>query len=156
MTSLRFDQVIPTAYSLLSNYFAGNTCETTLVRDSFGTLSVVLPDDALTNASAWNELACQLHQALGVYSPGEGQVLLRRSDLIDPSDIIESPDRVRLPDAPNTWLVDRLQTNQDWLREPLVDTYCRRFQYQGWCGSHYGFCVMGLVSCPCGKECCAR
>lgn len=121
MTPLRFDQVIPTAHDLLGKYFSDSACETTLVRDSFGTLSVVLPDNALTDASAWNELAQQLHQALGVYSPGENQVLLRPSDLIDSSDVMESPDRVRLPDAPNTWLVDRLQTNQDWLRKPLVE-----------------------------------
>jgi len=121
MTTLRFDQIIPAANALLGKFFAGNAIETTIVRDSFGALTVVLPDDALTNASVWDELALQLHQALGVYSPGEGQVLLKRSDLIDPSDVLESPDRVRLPDAPNTWLVDRLQTNQDWLREPLVN-----------------------------------
>ena len=121
MTTPRFDQVIPTANDLLGNYFAGSTMETTLIRDSFGTLSVVLPDDAFKDVSAWNELAQQLHQALGVYSPGESQLLLKRSDLIDASDIMESPDRVRVPDVPNTWLVDRLQTNQDWLREPLVE-----------------------------------
>lgn len=121
MRSLRFDQVIPTANEILRKYFSGKDIETTLVRDSFGTLSVVLMDDALTDADAWNELARQLHQALAGYSPGEGQVLLRQSDLIDSSEIMESPDRIRLQDEPNTWLVDRLQTNQDWLREPLVD-----------------------------------
>lgn len=121
MTILRFDQVIPTVHTLLGKFFSGSAIETTLVRDSFGALTVVLPDDALAEASAWNELALQLHQALGVYSPGEGQVLLRRSDLIDASDVMESQDRIRLPDMPNTWLVDRLQTNQDWLREPLAE-----------------------------------
>lgn len=121
MTSIRFDQVIPTTHEILGKFFAGSAIETTLVRDSFGAISVVLPDDALTDSSAWDELAQQLHQALGIYSPGESQVLLRQIDLVDPSDVMESPDRVRLPDGPNTWLVDRLQTNQDWLREPLVD-----------------------------------
>ncbi len=120
MTTLRFDKVIITAYSLLGKYLASGIYETTLVRDSFGALTVVLPDAALSDASIWNELAQQLHQALGVYSPGENRVLLRQSDLIDPSDIIDSLDRIRLPDMLNTWLVDRLQTNQDWLREPLV------------------------------------
>lgn len=121
MTRLRFDRVIPTATSLLNNFLAVNTIETTLVRDGFGALSVILPTDALSDPSAWSQLARQLHQNLGAYSPGEDQVLLRQCDLLDPSDIINSPDRVRLPDVPNVWLVDRLQTNQDWLREPLVD-----------------------------------
>lgn len=120
MTSLRFDQVIPTTKEILDKYFGSCAFETTIVRDSFGALTIVLPDDALADTSAWNELALQLHQSLGIYSPGEGQVLLSQRDLIDASDIMESPDRVRLPDVPNTWLVDRLQTNQDWLREPLV------------------------------------
>ncbi|RJX31122.1 MAG: hypothetical protein C4531_07945 [Desulfurivibrio sp.] len=121
MTTLRFDQVIPTVHALLGKYFADRTFETTLVRDSFGTLSVVLPDEAVTDAGSLDELARELHGALGVYSPGESQVLLRQSDLIDPADVLESPDRVRLQYVSNTWLVDRLQTNQDWLREPLVE-----------------------------------
>lgn len=121
MTPLKFDQVVPATLALLREQFSQNTCETTLVRDSFGALSVVLPDNAIANVSGWNELAKRLHQALGAYSPGESQVLLRQSDLIDPSDVIGSPDRIRLPDVQNTWLVDRLLTNQDWLREPLVE-----------------------------------
>jgi cellulose biosynthesis protein BcsQ len=120
MTSIRFDEVIPATIEILNTYVARCSFETTMVRDSFGALTVVLPDDALTGAGVWNNLALQLHQALGVYSPGEGQVLLRQKDLIDASDIFESPDRVHLADLPNTWLVDRLQTNQDWLREPFV------------------------------------
>ena len=117
MSSPRFDQIIPEVLSVLKQ-FNNSACETTLVRDSLGILSVVLPDNALGDTDA---LAARLHQALGAYSPGEDQVLLRQSDLIDPSDVMESPDRVRLPDAPKTWLVDRLQTNQDWLREPLAE-----------------------------------
>ena len=64
MTTLRYDQVIPTVHALLGKYFADGAIETTLVRDSFGTLTVVLPDDALTDASAWNKLARQLHLVL--------------------------------------------------------------------------------------------
>ena len=120
MTPLRFDEVIPAALGLLREQFAGVACETTLLRDSFGKLSVVLPDDAIADEMGWNKLAKQLHDALGAYSSGENQVLLRHSDLIDPADVIESPDRVRLPDEQDTWLLDRLLTNQDWLREPLV------------------------------------
>ncbi|MFA7241272.1 MAG: hypothetical protein WC091_14265 [Sulfuricellaceae bacterium] len=119
MSSPRFDRTLSEALGILGK-IVGSACETTLVRDSFGILTVVLPDDALTGADAWDELARQLHQALGVYSSGEDQVLLRQSDLIDAADILDSPDRVRLSNAPNTWLVDRLLTNQDWLREPLV------------------------------------
>lgn len=91
----------------------------TIVRDAFGGLFVVLPDDALPDTAAWQALAARLHATLGRYSPGERRVLLAVGDLIDASDVLASADRVRLPDVPHTWLVDRLQTNQDWLRTPL-------------------------------------
>jgi cellulose biosynthesis protein BcsQ len=82
---------------------------------------VVLPDSALGESGSWDALAEKLDNSLGKYSLGKRRVLLRQSDLIDADDILQSPDRTRLPDMPNTWLVDRLQTNQDWLRVPLVE-----------------------------------
>lgn len=120
MTPLRFEEVLTTCLDVLNPGLKGKQVETTLIRDAFGALSVVLPDEALTDEE-WDILAHRLHEALANYSPGHTQVLLRHSDLIDLADVLESPDRVRLPDVPNTWLVDRLQTNQDWLRKPLVE-----------------------------------
>lgn len=120
MTIIKFDQVISVTLGLLDPQLDANS-EITLVRDSFGALTVVMPDEAITDVTDWNDLAKQLHLALGVYSPGESQVLLRKSDLIDPTDVIDSPDRIRIPDTHNVWLVDRLLTNQDWLRTPLVE-----------------------------------
>ncbi len=116
---LKFDKAISDTIKIIEDRFNGDPPETTLVRDSFGVLAVVLPDGELEE-NAWNDLAEQLHKVLGIYSPGDRQVLLRQNDLIDPSDVLQSPDRIRLTEARNTWLVDRLQTNQDWLREPLV------------------------------------
>lgn len=120
MTKIHFDQVIPVALGLLDQQLAMNA-EIILVRDSFGALTVVMPDEAVADMVGLSELAKLLHNALGVYSPGEGQVLLRKSDLIDPSDVIDSPDRIRIPDRHNVWLIDRLLTNQDWLRASLVE-----------------------------------
>ena len=118
-----FDQALPAVLALLAEQFAPLAekarPETTIVRDAFGGLFVVLPDDALPDTAAWQALAARLHAALGRYSPGERRVLLAVGDLIDANDVLASADRVRLPDVPNTWLVDRLQTNQDWLRTPL-------------------------------------
>ncbi len=116
MTSPQFDQSIPSALEILQQEFGDADSETTLIRDPFGVLTVVLPDSTLCN---WDVLAQRLHNTLGRFSPGERQVLLRQSDLIDPDDVIRSPDRIRIPNAPATWLVDRLQTNQDWIRAPL-------------------------------------
>lgn len=120
MMALYFDQAMPVVFEILKRQFGDARPETTIVRDALGSLFVVLPDEAIPEAEGWNTLAASLHQALGNYSPGDRRVLLRESDLIDPEDVLKSPDRVRLQDEQNTWLVDRLQTNQDWLREPLV------------------------------------
>lgn len=121
MTILHFDQALPAVLDQLEQKFDEARPETILVRDALGSFFVVLPDEAIPEGDGWNKLAASLHETLGNYSPGERRVLLRASDLINPGDILESPDRIRLPDVPNTWLVDRLQTNQDWLRKPLVE-----------------------------------
>jgi cellulose biosynthesis protein BcsQ len=120
MKKIQFDQVISVALGLLGQQLDANS-EIILVRDSFGALTVVMPDEAIADVVGWNKLAKQLHLALRVYSPGESRILLRKSDLIDPADVIDSPDRIRIPDTHNTWLVDRLLTNQDWLRASLVE-----------------------------------
>jgi cellulose biosynthesis protein BcsQ len=120
MTTFRFDSALPNALKILRERFGDSPPETTLIRDALGKLVVALPDHALDDAAEWDGLAENLHKALEIYSPGSRRILLRHSDLVVPEDVLQSSDRVRLPDAPNTWLVDRLQTNQDWLREPLV------------------------------------
>lgn len=121
MNRIRFDEALPACLRILETEFADKTIEVTVVRDVFGSLSVILPDDALLG-DACDNLATRLHEVLANYSSGLSEVLLRESDLIDRQDVLESPDRVRLPDAQGIiWLVDRLQTNQDWLRKPLAD-----------------------------------
>lgn len=122
MSTLRFDQAVSSVSEILAVSPFECAGEITIVRDSLGVLTVVLPDDAWSDVAKWNTVAEQLHNKLGIYSPGEKEVLLRQRDLIDLDDIIRSPDRVRLPDVANMWLVDRLLTNQDWLRKPLVST----------------------------------
>lgn len=115
----RFDQVLDLVEALLNDALPGGLPEVVIVRDVTGSVSVVLPDDSLPD-ERWNPLAEQLHQTLDRYSPGPQQVLLRVSDLIVPKDVLSSQDRVRLPNRPRISLVDRLLTNQDWLRPPVV------------------------------------
>jgi hypothetical protein len=116
----RFDDAVPEALRVLDKFFGSAKPETTLVRDASGALSIVLHvEEGAEPSQQWDVLASELHECLGGYSPGLREVLLRPSDLIDPSDVFASPDRVRLPDVSNTWLVDRLLTNQDWLRAML-------------------------------------
>lgn len=117
-----FDSTLPNTLRILKQQFGDSLPEIVLVRDALGKLAVILPDETLSNTAEWNKLADELHQSLGMYSPGERRILLRHSDLVVPEDILDSPDRITLPDTHNIWLVDRLQTNQDWLRKPLVET----------------------------------
>lgn len=115
----RFDQVLELIEGVLKNALPGGLPEVVIVRDVTGSATVVLPDDSLPD-EGWNSVAERLHEALGHYSPGPQQVLLRRTDLIAPEDVLSSQDLVRLPDNPHISLVDRLLTNQDWLRPPVV------------------------------------
>lgn len=116
---IRFDEAISTAIEIITQRFGkDNVPPTTIVRDTPGSLTIVLPDDALGDGE-WRALAEKLHEAIGKFSPGIRRVLLRHSDLIDPQDVLESPDCIALSDKPQIWLVDRLLTNQDWLRRPV-------------------------------------
>lgn len=115
-----FDEIMSLINDLLRETLPGGLPEVVIVRDVTGSATVVLPDDSLSDAQHWNRVAEQLHKALGRYSPGLQQVLLRHSDLVNPEDVLASQDRVRLPDSPHISLVDRLLTNQDWLRPPVV------------------------------------
>jgi hypothetical protein len=119
---LRFDDSLGVCRAVLKEFFGDALPETTIVRDPTGTLTVVLPDGAVS-PNRWDELAGLLHRRLGRYSPGNRRVVLGQQDLIDAKDVLESPDRIQLPRErpaePRTWLLDRLLTNQDWLRQPL-------------------------------------
>jgi cellulose biosynthesis protein BcsQ len=114
---LGFDNAVDVALSTVRDKQQGRQHRITLVRDPTGQITAVLPNDALNNGE-WDELADELHSRLGSYSPGSSRVLLREADLIDAKDVIESEDRVSL--GADAWLVDRLLTNQDWLRDSPV------------------------------------
>ncbi|WP_292038230.1 KGGVGR-motif variant AAA ATPase [Massilia sp. UBA6681] len=115
-----FDQAIDQILDQLKKKFNGERDfgAIHIVRDALGALTVVLPESAL-QGEEWDAFAEQLHSSLGVYSSGISRVLLGEDDLIDPEDILNSPDKVSVD--LNTWLIDRLLTNQDWLRPSLID-----------------------------------
>lgn len=119
---IRFDETISITIQILRKNLnlVPKLHEFILVRDLFGLLTVILPDHLL-NKQEMNQLAEDLHQSLGVYSPGIRRIVLNHKELIDPEEILNSPYRVQLPDeAP--YLIDRMLTNQEWLREPITDT----------------------------------
>lgn len=116
---VRFDDVLDVAIKVIHAELGSRTGSITFVRDVVGQLTVVLEDEALAD-DKWGPLANTLNERLGSFSPGPRRVLLRRSDLIDAEDVVNSPDRVPVPDTDDAWLVDRLLTNQDWLRKPQL------------------------------------
>ena len=114
---MRFDGAIGTALELIRAQIGDRQGRIILVRDVAGRLSAVLNDQVL-QGDEWETLAKALDERLGLYSPGFRRVLVRRSDLIDQTDVFGSPDLVRLQDMEDAWLIDRLLTNQEWLRRP--------------------------------------
>ena len=118
---IRFDDAIEATVAVLRRRFPDELPRTTLVREPAGAITMVLPDDALAEGQ-WAVFAAELDTALGRFSPGLRSVLLRQRDLIDPQDILNSPDGAPWAESRNLRLVDRLLTNQDWLRSPAVAT----------------------------------
>lgn len=119
MTTVHFDDALDVAIKAIREQLRTSLASLTIIRDVAGQLTAVLDDDALAK-DEWDVLAITLNERLGVFSPGAQRVLLRKSDLIDEDDVLYSPDRVPVPDSENVWLVDRLLTNQDWLRKPRL------------------------------------
>lgn len=113
-----FDEVLGITERALQDQLGGAVPTIHIIRDTTGAIVVVLPDDALQHED-WDRLAVKLDSNLGQYSPGRNRVLLKESDLIDPDDVLNSPDRTNIPAVPNAFLIDRMVTNQDWLRAPL-------------------------------------
>ena len=112
-----FDKAYVQTIKLLEERFPKSREDIYVVRDTTGTIVVVLDDNALSKDGC-GSLARELHSSLGRYSDGENRVLLRRSDLIDAEDILNSVDKVATT-SPNIWLIDRTLTNQDWIRPTL-------------------------------------
>ena len=111
---VRFKDALGVAIDALQRYLDPRV-EAVIVRDATGLLTVVVPNNAITEARL-EELSKELHSKLEGYSPGVSRVALFHKDLIDRDDILRSPDLTRLAPPSNIFLLDRLLTNQDWIR----------------------------------------
>jgi MinD-like ATPase involved in chromosome partitioning or flagellar assembly len=115
-TTILFDNVIPRIEEILLNHKTQIKTPVTIVRQANGTVTVVVK--AFADNEAARQIANVLNNDLGPYSPGINSVILSEKDLIDPEEVLSSQDRISLPDAKlEIYLVDRLLTNQDWLRD---------------------------------------
>ncbi len=116
---IRFHDALDTAKAFATNHLAGFDA-VYLVRDLVGRVSIALnvPGEALTEREA---LSKRLHEELGAFGPGPSEAVQTRDDLLLPEDIFESGEAICLQEGPvAVYLVDRLMSNQDWLRAPLV------------------------------------
>jgi len=122
------------------------------VRDMTGSLTFVWPDDVPLDDNQVVALRNSLDAAVGEWSAGREQVLIRNADLLDPSDVLDSPDarRTRIPRLDGSGvdeliLIDRLVTNQEWLRTPMPSIaslrICAAFSIKGGVGRTTAFAV---------------
>lgn len=116
---VHFDDALPLLVAELTKALPLGHSQITVVRDPLGLLTAVIPDGMLLGGRI-DELAKELHSKLGKFSPGRAQVLLRSQDLVDPKDVLESLERVSLDSG--YALVDRVLTNQDWVKAPRPKT----------------------------------
>lgn len=107
----RFDDALAAALEWAGRHRAALGGAVHLVRDIHGRVRVVPAE--LPAASP--ELARELHEALGRFSPGPGSVFVDPS-FVPPDELAH--ERTRLDDG--IWLVERLVSEQGWRREPVA------------------------------------
>jgi hypothetical protein len=119
MRMVRFDQAIRIAQDFALEHLSQHG-ELYLIRDLVGRVSIALnlSADALPNR---HDLSLTLHQQLEAFSPVPDQAVQTREDLLLPEEIFASDEKICLDQDPQLiYLLDRLMTNRDWLRTPLV------------------------------------
>ena len=91
-----------------------------IIRDLVGRVSIALniSGEGLHNK---NTLSTELNNRLGAYSPGTWEAVQLREELLLPEEIFDAQEAIRLQEDPEVYLVDRLMSNRDWLRPPLVE-----------------------------------
>ena len=114
---IHFDSALESLLTAVRAQLGVRRLKITIIRDVSGQLTAVLDDDSLSRDESI-VLGKKLDDVLGAFSPGPLRVLLRKSDLLAEDDVFSSPDRVRIPEFEDTWIIDRLLTNQEWLRQP--------------------------------------
>jgi hypothetical protein len=116
---IMFDDALDAALGVLKEKFPDALPTTHIIRNAFGAIIVVIPDDLLSRVDR-EALEHTLDMRLGQYSLGVRRLLSEERDILDPEDVFESPDKVQIPGYPNVFLVERMLTNQDWVRPPLA------------------------------------
>lgn len=159
----RFDQALPAAVEAIRGAVGALPDRLHAVRDMTGSLTLVWPNTVPLDSKQAASLRASLHAAVGVWSAGPEQILVHDAELLDPEDVLRSPDarmvRIPRPDGSGNdqlVLVDRLVTNQEWLRTPMAETVgmklCAAFSIKGGVGRTTAFAVWAWSMAREGKR----
>lgn len=160
---IRFDDALPAVILEIKSFYGSLPEGLHTVRDMTGSLTLVWPDDAPLDDVQATTLCRALHEAAGVWSAGPEQILTRSADLLDPGDVLNSPDarRDRVPRADGSGddeivLIDRLVTNQEWLRTPMPEIasikLCAAFSIKGGVGRTTALAIWAWALARDGKR----
>jgi hypothetical protein len=152
---IMFDEALDIAIDVLRARFPETLPTIHIVRNPFGAIIVTIPDDLLASADR-EELARRLDSRLAQYSLGVRRILFEERELIDPCDVLESQDKVQVPGYPSVFLVERMLTNQDWVRAPLSDKppipTLVAFSLKGGVGQTTALAMLAWHLARCGKR----
>ena len=115
---IRFHDALNIALDFCSRNFA-EYAPLYIIRDLVGRVSLALniPTESLKEKGAFSS---ELNRMLGAYGPGSGEAVQTLEDLLLPEEIFASQEAICLQEEPVVYLVDRLMSNRDWLRPPLI------------------------------------
>ncbi|MBK1704964.1 KGGVGR-motif variant AAA ATPase [Halochromatium glycolicum] len=120
MPPCSFDDALPRAVAQLRRAFPdAGFADLRFIRDMNGRVHVVLPD--ATDQSAILDARAALADALGAYSPGLDVGLMRFSETLSGSALLEEPFVVEAIDGTLVKLIERRVVGKDWTQAPGVD-----------------------------------
>ncbi len=126
MSTIRFDDALNHAKELVTNWLADKRLRKTdsnqtgvIVRDALGRCALLLAAEELAEADTIPAMREELRQAFGPHAfPGDAVLILPKEHPAPDSILSDPLARPAFRDL-GVKLLDRLQTNQDWLRPPL-------------------------------------
>jgi Mrp family chromosome partitioning ATPase len=120
---MNFNEALPAAARIARQHLGSTGKTIVLVRDLFGKIRVVLPEES---ADVGDALADELSSALGHYAYDRASSFLREADV---SEALSGGRVVELDDeGARILLIDRLLTGTEWNAEPAAEsTQPRRF-----------------------------
>jgi hypothetical protein len=120
---MNFNEALPTAARIARNHLGKTGKDLVLVRDLFGKIRVVLPEEFI---DVGNALAEDLSHALGHYGYDQTSTFLREADV---SQALDGAREVELDgEGDRVLLIDRLLTGTEWNTKHVAEvTKPRRF-----------------------------